>query len=799
MIQLTSIDGRFQIDGKDTFLRAGEYHYFRVDPEFWEKDLRLLKNDGRINVISTYVPWIFHEIYEDYFDFNGDTHPRRDIKKFLKICRKLKLPVIFRPGPFIYSEYQGFGIPLWIADLYPEVVVRRVDGTLDVGENHFNVTLNHPLYIELVWKWYSKIKEELGEFFEDPIIIFQLDNETGLMYNFNVGSIDFNEYTVKYFQQWLEEQFGDPQTLSVYCLESYISFDEVTPPEDGLNVARSMIWQSFFEDWIVLYLENLREMVMELDIPLLFAVNEQSNYFNPSNPAKKAPIAEIYGYNVTTKTSRFPSISDVPFGNSITPSIFKGYLQPEYQALFASELGCGWFDPRVRVKNIATVQLMMGSIAHGAKGICLYVVRDGADIEGEKYHYQSMISHKGKKQKRFKAVQKVYEFVEKLGEELVESEEIYDEVAFASYAMNHRIIPGDFDSTGKIIQPIKIINLLAEYGIFGMLLANGYNPLPIALERIALKDMRQLKAIFVHNRGAIIKADYTKLLEYVKDGGNLITGPNFPVMTEHGFPLNTQKLFPAVITKQKTFGKNANFLKLAAAYLGFNLQRGRIRRYNRFALYHLEMTERQNILRSWRPWGPFAKTRGGKRFHIDYFAREFMWQKEKIDPVLTLRNKTIGYRLHLGKGTNTVFGTPLGARYVIDAFYQDPKEIKIQNKEFLEELLSYYGIKKTFDADVELEIVGRYNKEKQSLLVFLLNRGRKKEGTLKILIPAKTRLPKDESLKIDVLYSYSKSEIKQTETTLDEMEQKGLAFKIKKDDCLVLRFSPKTPEKKSKE
>lgn len=798
VFQLTSIDGRFQIDGKDTFLRAGEYHYFRVDPEFWEKDLRLLKKEGKINVISTYVPWIFHEIYEDYFDFDGDTHPRRNIKKFLKICKKLKLPVIFRPGPFIYSEYQGFGIPLWIGELYPEVVVRKVDGTMDKGPDHFNVCLNHPQYIDLVWKWYSKIKEELAEFFEDPIIIFQLDNETGLMYNFNVGRIDFNEYTIRYFHQWLEEQFSNPQTLSVYCSESYISFDEITPPVDGLNVAKSMIWQSFFEDWVVTYLEHLREMVMELDIPLLFAINEQSNYFNPSNPAKKAPIAEIYGYNVTTKTSRSRSTSDVPFGNSITPSIFKGYLQPEYQALFASELGCGWFDPRVKVKDISTVQLMMGSIAHGAKGICLYVVRDGADIEGRKYHYQSMISHKGKKRKRFTAVQEVYEFVEKLGEELVESEEIYDELAFATYAMNHRIIPGDFDSTGKIIRPIKIINLLAEYGIFGMLLANGYNPQPIALERVLLKDMRKLKAIFAHNRGAIYKADYNKLLDYVKDGGNLITGPNFPVMNEHGYPLNTQKLFPAVITNEKVFGKNANFLKLVAAYLGFSLQKGRIRRYNRFALYHLEMTERQNILRSWRPWGPFAKTGGGKKFHIDYFAREFMWQKEKIDPVLKLRNKTIGYRLHLGKGTNTVFGTPLGARYVIDAFYQDPQEIKTQNKEFLEELLTYYGIKKTFDADVELEIVGRYHKDNQSLLVFLINRGKKKEGTFKILIPAKTRLPKNEPLNVEVLYTYNKSGINLQETTLEEMKRKGLNFSIMKDDCMVLRFSPKKRKKKSK-
>ncbi|MHA1213459.1 MAG: beta-galactosidase, partial [Candidatus Heimdallarchaeota archaeon] len=250
----------------------------------------MLKKEGGLNVISTYVPWIFHEVYEGQFDFDGETHPRRNLHKFLKICRKLKLPVIFRPGPFIYSEYPGFGIPLWIGELYPEVVVRTADGGLERSEHFFNVSLNHPTYLELVKNWYTHLRDEFEVYFENPIILFQLDNETGLMYNFNVGRIDFNEYTVKAFHEWLEKEFGNPQTLSVYCVESYLSFEEVLPPKDGLNVAKSMIWQSFFEDWIVRYLENLRDLAHDLDIPLVFAITEQSSYFNPSNPIKKAPI-----------------------------------------------------------------------------------------------------------------------------------------------------------------------------------------------------------------------------------------------------------------------------------------------------------------------------------------------------------------------------------------------------------------------------------------------------------------------------------------------------------------------------
>ena len=45
VFQLTSIDGRFQIDGKDTFLRAGEYHYFRIDPELKPSQSNTNKNN----------------------------------------------------------------------------------------------------------------------------------------------------------------------------------------------------------------------------------------------------------------------------------------------------------------------------------------------------------------------------------------------------------------------------------------------------------------------------------------------------------------------------------------------------------------------------------------------------------------------------------------------------------------------------------------------------------------------------------------------------------------------------------
>jgi beta-galactosidase len=790
MFQLTSFDGNFQLNGEDTFLRVGEYHYFRVPPSDWERDLRLLKEDGKFNAISLTVPWIFHEPTEDEFDFTGRTHPRRDLCSLLTYCQELSLAVILKPGPLIYAEYRGSGLPLWISEQYPEVLAHRSDGSPAQGLYHFNVCYNHPTFLSLVEKWYQALVDQLGSFFDRPIIIFQLDNKTGLTYNFTLGQLDFNPYTINAFHNWLEVTFGDPATLSVYCCESFLSFEEFTPPSDEANPAKAMIWQSFLEDWIVQYLEHLKEIAMRLGVPALFSHNEQGTFFSPANPEKKSPLVEIYGFELSLKTSRSKAILDNPFGNSIIPTIFKTYLRPEYQPLFASEMSCGWFDPRTEVKPIATVQQMIGTIAHGVKGINLYIVRDGEDLSGAKYYFNSLIDHRGRPRKRFDAVKNIHQFLIDYEEELLATEEIYDEIAYIPYALNHRVMPGDLENSHEVIRPLKIIMILAEYGVLGILFASGYNPEPLSLEEVSTKKLRDFKVLFFHNRGAIVQDHFNKLVKYVKKGGHLINGPNFPVMNEKGFPINTQELYPAIVSKQHIYGWLSNFFRSLLARIRLWYQHRRLQKYNIYALPRIERFELLNLLRSWAPKGPSAETlEDVGRVKVDYFAQEFTWQETGVEPLILLDNEAIGYRYYLGKGTNSVIGTPLGARFVIESFYNQDQE-KERNKTFINQLLEGYGVKKTFETSVEIEVVGRTHERNKSLFLFLLNRGKRKEGKLKILQPEKTHLPAEKQLTVEIVYCFANSKIPLEQTTLEELTTEGLPFTLAENDSLVLRISP---------
>lgn len=146
-----------QKNGKPFFGVSGEFHFSRMDDSRWEDELIKMKLCG-INVIATYVFWIHHEEEEGVFDFSG----RKNLRKFLQLCKKLGLYVILRVGPFDHGEVRNGGIPDWMYG-QPFEVRKLSDGFLFYTRR---------LYTQIA-------KQAEGLFFKDngPIVGVQIDNE----------------------------------------------------------------------------------------------------------------------------------------------------------------------------------------------------------------------------------------------------------------------------------------------------------------------------------------------------------------------------------------------------------------------------------------------------------------------------------------------------------------------------------------------------------------------------------------------------------------------------------------------
>ncbi|MGC8831217.1 MAG: beta-galactosidase [Thermoproteota archaeon] len=99
----------FTLDEKEIEFLSGEFHYWRVKRENWDKIMSKLKEAG-LEIISTYIPWEFHKI-GDKFDFEGDTDPQRALNRFIDLVESKGFLMMIRPGPYIYAEWKYGGVP----------------------------------------------------------------------------------------------------------------------------------------------------------------------------------------------------------------------------------------------------------------------------------------------------------------------------------------------------------------------------------------------------------------------------------------------------------------------------------------------------------------------------------------------------------------------------------------------------------------------------------------------------------------------------------------------------------------
>jgi hypothetical protein len=110
MAMVTFDDRSYSLDGNRLWLVSGAVHYFRVPEALWAD--RLLKaRRGGLNCVSTPIAWNVHEKHEGRWDFSGPG----DIARFVKLAGELGLYVILKPGPYIASDWDGGGLPAWLA------------------------------------------------------------------------------------------------------------------------------------------------------------------------------------------------------------------------------------------------------------------------------------------------------------------------------------------------------------------------------------------------------------------------------------------------------------------------------------------------------------------------------------------------------------------------------------------------------------------------------------------------------------------------------------------------------------
>lgn len=198
------------VGGKEIPFIAGEVHYWRLNVRSWPAILDQVREMG-IRIVSTYVPWHYHEYKKGRFDFTGRTDPLRNLKAFLQLTRREKFWLVIRPGPYIYSEWPNDGVP----------------------DHAYRYHRLHPAFQKYAEQYLREVAKIVKPFLatrrNGHIILVQADNEIdpwpdrfGDQYGLGNGTGLFQEILKKFYD-------GDLRELNRQWGVSYRSFDQAKP------------------------------------------------------------------------------------------------------------------------------------------------------------------------------------------------------------------------------------------------------------------------------------------------------------------------------------------------------------------------------------------------------------------------------------------------------------------------------------------------------------------------------------------------------------------------------------------
>ncbi len=153
----------FTINGRDTFLHGGCFHYPRCPQSLWRDRLLKMKRAG-FNTIESYVFWNYHEPVEGHADFT-------ELESFIQLVKEMGFWMIARIGPYACAEWDVGGFPNWVT------------------ARQFPLRSDNPESIKTSHHWYNLVLPVIGKHLitsGGPIILMQIENE----YNFWSGVSD---------------------------------------------------------------------------------------------------------------------------------------------------------------------------------------------------------------------------------------------------------------------------------------------------------------------------------------------------------------------------------------------------------------------------------------------------------------------------------------------------------------------------------------------------------------------------------------------------------------------------------
>lgn len=251
------------IDDKPIFILSGELHYYRQPKQNWQHLIDEAKNMG-LNCISSYVPWILHEEFENEYNFEDNL----DLGDFIDLCKDNGLYFFVRPGPYIMAEMKKEGVPYWVFEKNKSALPITFDGEECIGNTIDYLDEN---YLKDCKKWYSNVMKIIVPKLHcngGNIIGVQLDNEVGML-NWVTNKPVLNDNVLIMFIDFLKQKYDEDELVKRYDFlneEVNVIINNFRSPKEEYSVQYHFDFSLFLRDYYAKYIMTLKEYAEECGV-----------------------------------------------------------------------------------------------------------------------------------------------------------------------------------------------------------------------------------------------------------------------------------------------------------------------------------------------------------------------------------------------------------------------------------------------------------------------------------------------------------------------------------------------------
>lgn len=584
---MISVDrGMFRLDGQPFFFYAGEIHYFRLPPQAWRLHLRRAKQAG-LNTISTYIPWSWHEAEEGRWDFTGETHPQRNLLRFLELIQEERLYASVRIGPVTNAELVGEGLPQWLSQRYPEVFLSPGETPHGYLPHVTLLSYLHPTFRRLVTRWYDRLlplvsDRQLGE--GGPIILVQLCNEIGMIHWLHKAS-NGQDQTTGLFQRFLAARYGTMEALNEAYQGHFQRFEEIQQPEGEVTTLETLPphvdWALFYRRYYAVYFAFLAGLARQRGIVVPLSANAPQFYdydmrgrgvyspmttslyrdfsvlaprtvFGGAYQIRRLDFDNFHDLIVTTemtkllatvRASQAPSQPVQAVTGDGIPEALWGRKTAETQPTpetptICAEMQTGIMRDRPRLYPQDVELNLKTAIGHGLNGVNCYMFSggrnpSGSGIFGTYHEWQAPVTARGTLRPHYQPLAALGRWLRWAAPWLAQTHKVSD-LSLGFYLPYY----GTEYCHGPWTEGLeRRRNSLFFDGLARLLSLAGFNYICVDLQRSTLATLSAIPSLWVFALEFMDRETQETLAAYVAQGGHLVLTPRLPTMDLRGRPI----------------------------------------------------------------------------------------------------------------------------------------------------------------------------------------------------------------------------------------------------------------------